>query len=93
MIDFLRRAQAADYLMGRFGAYTSETLAKLASVGGGPKFRKIGRFPVYTRDDLDAWADARMSLPVCSTAELSRLPRRHPTASDVGSQPAERWPA
>jgi hypothetical protein len=84
MTDYLRRQQAAAYLLDRFGAFTSETLAKLASVGGGPTFRKIGRFPVYTRDDLDAWADKRLSPPVSSTAELTHH-RRMPTA-DGGAQ-------
>jgi len=68
---YLRRHQAAEYLQERYGAYTTETLAKLACVGGGPKFRKLGRFPVYTPADLDAWAVSRMSPPVSSTAELA----------------------
>ena len=93
MMDYLRRDRAAEYLLERYGAFTSGTLAKLASVGGGPRFRKMGRFPVYTRDDLDAWADARMSPPVSSTAELSQQPSHHPTASDARSQSAERRPA
>jgi hypothetical protein len=79
MMDYLRRGRAAEYLLERYGAYTAETLAKLASIGGGPRFRKMGRFPVYTRDDLDAWANARMSAPVSSTAELSQQrARRRP---------------
>ena len=69
MSEFLRRADAAAYLQERFGAYTKETLAKYAVVGGGPRFRLLGRFPVYTRDDLDAWAASRMSPPASSTAE------------------------
>lgn len=28
-----------------------------------------GRIPLYHRDDLDAWAEARLSKPVRSTAE------------------------
>ena len=75
-MDYLRRDRAAEYLLDRYGAYTSETLAKLASIGGGPRFRKMGRFPVYTRDDLDAWANGRMSPPVSSTAELYKGVRR-----------------
>ena len=70
MEEYLRRVQAADYLKHLFGAFTSETLAKLACTGGGPKFRKMGRFPVYTRVDLDDWAMSRMSPPVSSTSEL-----------------------
>jgi hypothetical protein len=68
---YLRRAEAARYLQERYGAYTAETLAKLACVGGGPRFRKMGAFPLYAPADLDAWAEARMSKPVASTSELS----------------------
>ncbi len=67
---YLRRTEAARYLQERFGAYTADTLAKLASVGGGPIFRKMGAYPVYRPADLDSWAEARMSKPVASTAEL-----------------------
>ncbi len=35
------------------------TLEKLRTIGGGPRFRKLGRRVVYTLSDLDAWADAR----------------------------------
>lgn len=70
---YLRRDKAAEYLQTNYGAYTTDTLAKLACVGGGPKFRKLGRYPVYTRDDLDEWAHARMSREVRSTSELSGL--------------------
>jgi hypothetical protein len=46
------------------------TLATLASRGGGPKFRKYGRIPLYRWGDALAWAQARLSPVVCSTAEL-----------------------
>ncbi|TCU52748.1 hypothetical protein EDF58_1146 [Novosphingobium sp. PhB57] len=68
---YLRRSEAARYLQERFGAYTAQTLAKLACVGGGPVYRKMGAYPVYRPADLDAWAEARMSAPVASSAELS----------------------
>ncbi len=73
MAEYLRRDKAAEHLQERFGLYTPETLAKLACVGGGPRFRRIGRFPVYTREDLDAWAMSRMSQAGTSTAELDQL--------------------
>lgn len=68
---YLRREQAAAYLQERCGAYTAQTLAKLACVGGGPPFRKAGPFPLYTAEDLDAWLAERMSPPVRSTSELT----------------------
>jgi hypothetical protein len=71
MTEYWRRDKAAAYLIQRYGAYTVETLAKLACVGGGPKFRRMGRFPVYTQGDLDSWAIARMSPAVTSTSELA----------------------
>lgn len=68
---FLRRAEAAEYLQAQYGLYTAATLAKLAVVGGGPPFRKLGQRPLYRPVDLDAWARARMSKVVHSTAELA----------------------
>jgi hypothetical protein len=35
------------------------TLEKLRTLGGGPRFRKLGRRVVYVLAELDAWADAR----------------------------------
>lgn len=72
MSDFLRRDKAAEYLQTNFGFGTIETLATLATRGGGPRFRKMGRYPVYTREDLDEWVKSRMSQPVSSTSELPK---------------------
>ena len=33
-------------------------------------FRKAGKFPIYSRDDLDAWANQRLGKLVHSTSEL-----------------------
>lgn len=61
---FLRRNDAASYLTETYGFPCSRAwLAKLASVGGGPVFRKAGRVPIYSQSDLDAWATARLSEP------------------------------
>ena len=67
--EYLRRDQAAQYLQTRYGVGTRQTLAKLACTGGGPIFRKFGRYPVYTATDLDEWAAGRMSGPLASTSE------------------------
>jgi hypothetical protein len=45
------------------------TLAKFATVGGGPAITYFGRIPLYARTDLDAWAVAKLGRPVASTAE------------------------
>ena len=67
----VRRHKASRYLNDAWGiSRTPKTLAKLAVVGGGPAFRKDGRFPLYETDALDAWAREQLSEPVRSTAEL-----------------------
>lgn len=66
---YLRRKDAAEYLQQRCGAYTAQTLAKLACVGGGPIYRKNGRMVLYTIDDLDTWIASRMSGPIENTAQ------------------------
>lgn len=67
--SFLRRTDAAAYLKARYGVGTAATLAKLACHGGGPLYRKLGRFPVYVTADLDAWAQSRISDKIASTSE------------------------
>lgn len=69
--QFMRRADAARYIRESYGIpCAAPTLAKYACVGGGPVFRKAGKFPIYSRDDLDAWANQRTSQRVSSTSEL-----------------------
>ena len=51
---YMRRADAARYIRETYGIpCVAPTLAKYACVGGGPAFRKAGKFPIYARDDLD----------------------------------------
>ena len=67
----MRRADAARYIRENHGIPCSHaTLAKYACLGGGPAFRKAGKFPIYSRGDLDAWANQRLGKLVCSTSEL-----------------------
>ena len=51
---FLSTAQAAHYI-----SLSRRTLEKMRTVGGGPKYRKHGRYVRYHIDDLDAWSDSR----------------------------------
>ena len=66
---YYRRAEAAHYVRETWGMpCSSKWLAKLAVVGGGPIYRKAGRFPLYTADDLDQWATSRLGTPRRSTS-------------------------
>lgn len=68
-LRFLRRADAAAYVRNTYGFPCSrQWLAKLAVIGGGPVFRKAGRFPIYKPADLDAWAQSRIGPAQSSTS-------------------------
>jgi hypothetical protein len=69
---FLRRRAASDYLHDTHGLDRApSTLAKLAVVGGGPPFRRIGRVPLYSTDDLDQWVGSKLSEPMRSTSDTA----------------------
>jgi hypothetical protein len=66
----LRRSQAVEYLRVVHGIPTTvATLAKLACVGGGPPFQKMGRVVLYPRVELDRWAEGRISVLKRNTSE------------------------
>lgn len=69
----LRRAEASLYLQDVFGIpAATATLAKLASIGGGPPFYKYNRTPLYPRMELQAWALNKLLKMYCSTSEYTR---------------------
>lgn len=68
---YLERPEAANYLTEKRGLRISKnTLQKMATVGGGPIYRRFGIRAVYTVSDLNVWADAKLSTPRSSTSEL-----------------------
>jgi hypothetical protein len=68
--NFMRRQHAGRYLKQKYGFGSEKTLAKLASIGGGPEFHKAGdRVVLYTKEYLDAWALSKISGPLKSTSE------------------------
>ena len=70
---YLRRPEAAKYVEEKHGfKCSSQWLAKLAVVGGGPVYRKAGRTPLYETPELDRWAKARIGPPQRSTSELAK---------------------
>jgi hypothetical protein len=68
----LRRKAASEYLHEAHGVDRApSTLAKLAVTGGGPAFRRVGRVPVYTSQDLDAWVESKLSPRMHSTSQAA----------------------
>ncbi|MGK6317118.1 hypothetical protein [Neorhizobium sp. DT-125] len=66
----LRRVDVPAYLAAKHGIDIAvSTLAKMATVGGGPPMQYSGRIPLYHVQDLDGWANERLSKSVRSTSE------------------------
>ena len=63
------------------------TLAKLASIGGGPVYRRFGRKPLYTSSDLLEWAESRCSAPIGSTSEISSPKAAAPRTPEAREAP------
>jgi hypothetical protein len=79
----MRRRDASTYLLEKHGvSLTQATLAKLATVGGGPMFRKDGKYPLYDRVELDAFAVARLGPLRASTSDIG-----HPLAAASSPTP------
>lgn len=67
----LRRSEASRYLAERWGIQrAATTLAKAASTGGGPRFQKAGRIPLYPETELDRWAEALLTPLKASTSDI-----------------------
>lgn len=75
-LKFLRREQAAQYLQERYGFGARSSLAKWAVDGSGPKFRLMGRYPVYQPEDLDRWALSRLGGLQSSTSDKDGATKR-----------------
>ena len=66
---YYQRKEAAKYLTEELGLPTANSyLQKLATVGGGPVYQRFGKYAVYTKDDLDAYAAAKLTAPRSSTS-------------------------
>jgi hypothetical protein len=68
MPRFYGRKDAADYLSNQGLKTSPRTLEKLAVKGGGPDYRIYGVRAVYTAEDLDRYADNRLTAPRKSTS-------------------------
>ncbi len=71
MNTYLDRNEASAYLTGRGLRVSKNTLGKWATTGGGPTYQRFGLRAVYTKTDLDTWAEAKLSTPRCSTSDAA----------------------
>ena len=84
----MRGKQASEYLEAKFGIVrTASTLAKLRSTGGGPVYQKDNRWPLYTPEQLDCWAEHILSRPMHSTSDIAIVSTRNATGDNGWLQP------
>lgn len=62
---------AAELLTARGFRTAAGYLNKLASQGGGPRYRKYGRYRLYPESELLAWAERRSGPLRASTSEAA----------------------
>lgn len=68
----MTRREAAVFLKAKYNLRVTEnSLATMASRGGGPKMLKIGRYVYYRREDLVEWVASRCSGLLDSTSSAS----------------------
>jgi hypothetical protein len=69
---YLRRKEASEYCTARGLPVAPATLAKYATLGGGPEFRKFSRFPLYEQVALDCWIESKLTGPRRSTSDVGK---------------------
>ena len=69
---FLTRPEAASYLSERGLPVSKNTLQKFATTGSGPEYSIFGNRALYTPENLEAWAEARLTASRKSTSETVR---------------------
>lgn len=68
MTEFLGRRKATAYLAEKGLPLTKTSLEKMATLGGGPVYRKFGGRVIYTPEDLDSWVASKLSQPRVSSS-------------------------
>ena len=76
---WLTRPEAAAYCTDRGATISKTTLAKFATEGGGPSYRRFGNKALYTVKDLDKWIKDRLSPLKKSTSDVANGHRQAAT--------------
>ena len=69
----MTRDEAAAYVRKTYNQKcTAGYLGKLASIGGGPLFYRVGGRVDYQPPHLDTWAQSRINGPLCKASDARR---------------------
>jgi len=89
---FLRRRNAAEYLLKKYGFGAERTLAKGVVTEDTPEFRKAGRIVLYTREALDKWALAKIGPAAQSSSDKGIGGRPRKVAQPVAAEDSKLGP-
>jgi hypothetical protein len=68
---YLDRAEAAEYLTSRGLRISKTTLQKFATIGGGPAYQRFGHRCVYTTENLNTWANNKLTPVRVSSSQVA----------------------
>ena len=88
---YLDRRELSEFLTGLGFRVARSTLAKYATLGGGPVMRKFGRRVLYDPAAAIDWANVKLSPPRRSTSDVEGTSR--PLAIDSPPPPETESPA
>lgn len=69
-LKFYTKREAAAYLRSLGLPVAENSLSKYITIGAGPAFNKFGRRVVYTQENLDKWAQGRLSKSYNASCEI-----------------------
>jgi hypothetical protein len=70
-IQLVPRSMVPEFIETEFGIpVSSKKLSKLATVGGGPEYRKFGNQVFYEKHALRDWVHQKLSAPKRSSSNL-----------------------
>jgi hypothetical protein len=90
-LKYLTRRQATVYLRENGITVSDGYLAQGARLGTGPQFRYLGKHPVYTKADLDAWIEVKKAGVLEAFLQRERL-RLGPPTRTARRDPARSHP-
>jgi len=80
----LRRDEASEYLRETYNIRCAPaTLAKMVSTGGGPRYHKVNRSPLYPVAELDVWARKQLG-PLHSSSSDCLIDQRAHDRAGIG---------
>ena len=82
----LLRKDVPDYLLQKWGiVYAANYLERLVTLGGGPRYSRVGNRSYYAPEDLDAWIDSKRIIRFSTSDAATDIVRDHHADEKAGA--------